>query len=607
MLRVGLTGGLATGKSTVGRWLAELGCHVIRYDEVGHQVLEPDGEAYASIVEAFGEGILNPDRSINRRALGEIVFADPAKLKRLESLAHPPTHRRVAALIEQYAAADPHGIVIIEAAILVETGTYRNFDRLIVVACRPEQQLERAIARGLTRQQAADRLARQLPLEEKVARADFVIDTSQSMAASRSETEAVYRELAALAAESNIGTEADLGQDSRTMNARRLLLAALLAGGFVLYTSYHHDPDDPAGSSRTAPRIWDNPLWSGPIVAQSAGLGDDENNNIEVYKQARESVVYITSTVYQREYFFFREVVREAQGIGSGFLINAEGQILTNNHVISGSQKIQVTLPDQTQHEARVLVRDPVNDLALIEIDAPEAPLPFLPLGDSDNLQVGQKVLAIGNPLGLDNTLTTGIVSSLERTIPGQDMELSGMIQTDAAINHGNSGGPLLDSSGNVIGINTAIFGEAGSIGIGFAMPINRAKRMLDDFRGGLRPASPRIGVTTIAISGDLAEALKFPRTGGLYVQQVERNSPAASAGLLGGQRIVRYYNGEFLYGGDLIIEVDGKAIERRDEISRAAMQKHAGETLDLTILREGQRTTITITLDGYDGPGGVI
>ena len=389
------------------------------------------------------------------------------------------------------------------------------------------------------------------------------------------------------------------------MRARTLWIAALLAGGFVLYTSYHRNEATAPG--QTEPRVWENPLWSGPIVARSAGLGDDENNNIEVYRQARESVVYITSTIYQRDYFFFREIVREAQGIGSGFLINADGHILTNNHVISGSQKIQVTLPDQTQYEARVLVRDPVNDLALIAIDEPDKQFPFLPLGDSDNLQVGQKVLAIGNPLGLDNTLTTGIVSSLERTIPGQNIELNGMIQTDAAINHGNSGGPLLDSSGNVIGINTAIFGEAGSIGIGFAMPVNRAKRMLDEFRSGLRPASPSIGVTTIAISGDLAEALEFPRSGGLYVQQVERNSPAASAGLKGGQRVVRYYNGEFLYGGDLIIEVDGKPIERRDEVSRAAMQKHAGDTLELTILRNGKQSTVTVTLEGYDGPGGAV
>ena len=215
MLRVGLTGGLATGKSTVGRWLGELGCHVIRYDEVGHQVLDPDGEAYSSVVEAFGEGILNPDRTIDRRGLGKIVFADPEKLKRLEQLVHPPTHRRVAARIEQLRAADPRGIVIIEAAILVETGTYKNFDRLIVVACRPEQQLERAFARGLTRQQAADRLARQLPLEEKVARADFVIDTSHTLADARAETERVYRKLVAIAEESDRGTEPDIGIEER--------------------------------------------------------------------------------------------------------------------------------------------------------------------------------------------------------------------------------------------------------------------------------------------------------------------------------------------------------------------------------------------------------
>jgi len=205
MLRVGLTGGLATGKSTVGRWLNELGCHVIRYDEVGHQVLEPDGEAYGPVVAAFGDGILNPDKTINRKVLGARVFSDPGELAKLEALVHPPAHRRVGQLIDELAAADPDGIVIIEAAILVETGTYKNFDRLIVVSCRPEQQLERAMARGLTRQQAVERMARQMPVEEKAARADFVIDTSQTMEQSRTATVKVYRELAALQKDSGKG------------------------------------------------------------------------------------------------------------------------------------------------------------------------------------------------------------------------------------------------------------------------------------------------------------------------------------------------------------------------------------------------------------------
>ncbi len=214
-------------------------------------------------------------------------------------------------------------------------------------------------------------------------------------------------------------------------------------------------------------------------VAQ--GLGSDELNNIDIYKASRDSVVYVTSTVYRRTFFF--DVVPQ-RDLGSGFLINAEGQILTNYHVISGSSQVEVTLPDQTRHKAEVVVRDQTDDLALIRI-SPKKNLPHLSLGDSDHLQVGQKVLAIGNPFGLSGTLTTGVVSSLGRDIQSENNQtLEGMIQTDAAINSGNSGGPLLDSQGNVIGINTAIYGpNGGNVGIGFAIPINRVKTMLDDFR----------------------------------------------------------------------------------------------------------------------------
>ena len=240
-------------------------------------------------------------------------------------------------------------------------------------------------------------------------------------------------------------------------------------------------------------------------------------------------MVYITSTVYQRDFFFG---VQAVQGLGSGFLINPDGQILTNYHVISGSSDVEVTMPpDQSRYKARILHRDPGHDLALIQIDPKKKLTSFLKLGDSEGLQVGQKVLAIGNPFGLAGTLTTGIVSSLHRKIQSEERgsDLEDMIQTDAAINSGNSGGPLLDSQGNVIGINTAIYGpNGGSVGIGFAIPINRAKVMLGDFKSGKRPASSAIGVTTYLIPGDWAEALRLPGTG-LLIARVIRGTPAAS------------------------------------------------------------------------------
>jgi S1-C subfamily serine protease len=374
------------------------------------------------------------------------------------------------------------------------------------------------------------------------------------------------------------------------MRLRTFLIAAALVGMFVYLTSRQNSPVRNLWTDRGA-------AWTGPSVAYSAGLSPDETNNIDIYKASKESVVYITSTTYQRDFFFG---VQAVQGLGSGFLINADGQILTNYHVISGSSDVEVTMPpDQSRYKARVLMRDQGHDLALIQIDPKKKLTSFLKLGDSDTLQVGQKVLAIGNPFGLAGTLTTGIVSSLHRKIQSEDRgDLEDMIQTDAAINSGNSGGPLLDSQGYVIGLNTAIYGpNGGSVGIGFAMPINRAKVMLGDFKSGKRPASSTIGVSTYLISGDWAEALKLPRTGGLLIGEVGRGTPASAAGLHGGTQVVRIGNGLLRVGGDLITAVDGKRVEEENAITHAVALKHAGDTLDLTVWRDGRTMDVKVTL----------
>ncbi len=228
------------------------------------------------------------------------------------------------------------------------------------------------------------------------------------------------------------------------------------------------------------------------------------------------------------------------------------------------------------------------------------AKLPSLHLGDSDGLQVGQKVLAIGNPFGLEGTLTTGIVSSLGRTIRGEnERTLEGLIQTDAAINPGNSGGPLLDSAGNVVGINTAILGPSGNIGIGFAMPINRAKLMLDDFQAGRK--RPKLGVSVVRIAGDYADALSLPSAGGLLIQDVDPGSAAARAGLRGGRQEVQIGNAQVVVGGDLIMSIDGQPVDRDDAISRALARKHTGDTLELTIFRNGRTTNVRVKL-GEEG-----
>ncbi len=374
---------------------------------------------------------------------------------------------------------------------------------------------------------------------------------------------------------------------------RILLLSVVIAGGFLLFTSRSNF----GIRNLLQPVSSNSPLWSGPSSVRSAGLTPDEQNNIDIYKMGRQATVYITSTVYQRTRYYELTPIRD---LGSGFIINANGEILTNHHVISGSREVEVTLPDQTKYRADVLVRDQQDDLALIRI-RPKKDLPFLHLGDSEKLQVGQKVLAIGNPFGYELTLTTGVVSALGRKVQGGPREpvLEGMIQTDAAINSGNSGGPLLDSSGNVIGINTAILGGEGrgNIGIGFALPISRAKTMLDDYRAGrsFRPA--RLGITVMYVAGDWAEALDLPRQGGLLIQDIGEGSAAQAGGLRGARQLAVIGNAQVGVGGDLITAVEGNPVDSQDSLSRVLAKKRAGDMLKLTIYRNGRFMDLNVKL----------
>jgi S1-C subfamily serine protease len=374
------------------------------------------------------------------------------------------------------------------------------------------------------------------------------------------------------------------------MKLRVLIVSVFLVAAFVVLTSQTRL------GQKLLPISGSGPLWS-EATAHTAGLGADETNNIDIYKTAHRSVVNISTTVYRRYWFD----VYQAKGIGSGFIIDDAGRILTNAHVIGDANSIEVTMYDQKKYKARLLDRDPVNDLALIQID-PRGKLAHLQLADSDGIQVGQKVLAIGNPFGLGGTLTTGIVSSIGRNIGGEDgKELEGMIQTDAAINPGNSGGPLLDSLGNVMGINTAIYspgGEGGgNIGIGFAMPINRAKTMLNEYQAGRRYAPPRLGIVSVFLAGDYAAALQLPTEGGLLIQSVVAGSAAARAGLRGGTEPVRIGNLEINVGGDFIVGIEGKLVDRQDALTQALARKRAGDKLQLTVYRGGRTSTVTVTL----------
>ena len=388
------------------------------------------------------------------------------------------------------------------------------------------------------------------------------------------------------------------------MRPRSLVMTLVLVGAFWLVTTRGHWRMEqllrPISSSGR--------LWTEPVTARGAGLGTDEQNNIDIYKSSHVATVNITSVVIQRG--FFQSYT--GQGVGSGFIVNEDGQIVTNKHVIAGSSKVQVTLSDQKQYDATVLGIDSRDDLAILKIDAGHK-LPYLQLGDSDKLMVGQKVLAIGNPFALGGTLTTGIVSSMGRTLDNEDgARMEGLIQTDAAINPGNSGGPLLDSSGNVIGVNTAIYGsqtssgQAGSIGIGFAMPIARVKAMLEEYRatGHISHAVLGVGQTVyIPANWQFTDALGLPASGGLLIEQVEDGTPAAAAGMHGATRAVNFGFNRLGIGGDLIVAIDGKPVEDETSLTRTMTQKRGGDTITLTIYRDGRTMKTAIKLGSAPEP----
>jgi S1-C subfamily serine protease len=372
---------------------------------------------------------------------------------------------------------------------------------------------------------------------------------------------------------------------------RPFLWAAILVAGFLYVTSGGHW-QGMLRPVRNVQRLWNEPA----VAASTNSYTADEQNNIDIYRSASEATVNITSRAFRENWFF---EVYPVEGAGSGFILNPDGEILTNNHVVAGANQLTVTLADKKTFKARILATDRHNDLALIKIEAGRK-LPALRLGDSDGLVVGQKVLAIGNPFGqFAGTLTTGIVSSLGRSIQTEESaQLEGMIQTDAAINPGNSGGPLLDSHGSVIGINTAIYGEQGNIGLGFAMPINRAKSMLEEFQqsGHVSRLAP-LGIQTIFISGDLADALHLPTEGGLLVIRVDPGSAAEENGLRGPTRRVLVGNYPLPIGGDFITAIEGRQVDGNESLTRALARKHPGDLLELTLYRNGHSERVRIKL----------
>src|SRR5256886_338861 len=368
---------------------------------------------------------------------------------------------------------------------------------------------------------------------------------------------------------------------------RPFIFAVVLASAFFYFTTYRNGRLPPASGISGPPHI---------EITEAAGgepLDAEEQNNIGVYRKNIGSVVNITSRVMTYD-FFYGLVPQEGQG--SGFVFDKAGHILTNYHVIADARQVEVTLHNRKKYKATIVGTDRSHDLAIIQIKAPD--LTPMVLGESRNLQVGQKVYAIGNPFGLSGTLTSGIVSSIRSVQEPDGMTIDEAIQTDAAINPGNSGGPLLNWHGEVIGINTSIASTVGqSAGIGFAIPINTAKAVLNDLVTLGRVRRPALGVRTIPITPELADQMGLPADYGLLVVQVVPGGAADRAGLRGGNERAYLGNTPITTGGDLIVAIDGQDVQDQQDLSHVRNNHRAGDSVRVTIYRGKRKVDVNVKL----------
>ncbi len=331
---------------------------------------------------------------------------------------------------------------------------------------------------------------------------------------------------------------------------------------------------------------------SDATTAAAVTDGESSGNTInQIYRADGPGVAFIES--------------KEAEGVasGSGIVLDDEGHVLTNNHVIEGASEVTVSLEAEGQmYPATVVGTEPNKDLALLKVEAPASKLHPLKLGDSSQMEVGDPVVAIGNPFDLQRTVTSGIVSALQREIQAPDgVTIDNVIQTDAAINPGNSGGPLINSSGEVIGINSQIetggSGSDGNVGIGFAIPIDTAKEEIATLESGSADEHGYLGISGATITPELARAFNLPVEEGVLVQQVEEGGPAAAAGIQGATTAATVEGAEFGLGGDIITAVNGEPIADTEALVEKISDGHAGETVELTVIREGQTATVSVKL----------
>ncbi len=368
---------------------------------------------------------------------------------------------------------------------------------------------------------------------------------------------------------------------------RPVAIAVLLVGFFFYYTTYRSGTFRTVNAPGTKVEITE--------AASNEPLNQEEQNNISVYQKNVHSVVNVTSKVVAYD-FFYGAVPQEGQG--SGFILDSAGHVLTNFHVIDNARQVEVTLHNRKKYRATVVGTDRSHDLAIIQIKAPD--LAPMTLGDSRNLQVGQKVYAIGNPVGLSGTLTSGLVSSIRSVQEPNGVNIDEAIQTDAAINPGNSGGPLLNSHGEVIGINTMIAGNPGvdqSAGIGFAIPINTAKAVLNDLLTLGRVRRPALGVVTLPISPELADELGLASGSGLLIVRVTPGGAAERAGLHGGTERAYLGNMPIMVGGDLIVAVDGQQVQDQRDLAQMMNNHRAGDTIKVTVYRGKRKVDVDVTL----------
>jgi S1-C subfamily serine protease len=330
-----------------------------------------------------------------------------------------------------------------------------------------------------------------------------------------------------------------------------------------------------------------------PVVQQIGDLGADERTNIQIFEQTAPSVTYITNKRFQRGFFSFN-VMEIPQGTGSGFLWDDKGHIVTNNHVIHEADEIEVKMQNGKSYDASIVGKDPDHDLAVLQINAMNLNIPPLMIGSSNDLRVGQKVLAIGNPFGLDSTLTTGIISALGRTIQSMTKRyIHDVIQTDAAINPGNSGGPLLDSFGRLIGVNTAIISPSGThSGVGFAVPVDTVNRIVTKLINYGKVGRPGLGISLFPEHFMSRWSIE-----GVGILEVYKGSSAEEAGLRGVKRLP----GGRIEIRDIIIECDGSQVKKRADLIRILDRHEVGDEVDIVIIRSGVKRSVRIAIQSIN------